>query len=232
MPYRFSDLIKFEVHGRDDVLGTLADLFFDDGDWRVRYAVVETGGWFRRRRTLIATDALEQPYEDHPRIDCALTREQFERSPDVSERPPISRDEESRYREFFGWPRYWGGFTSASTFGLTPEKTAMAEFQAKKEAEMLGARSSDLRSMEEVRGYDLASRDGPVGQVDDFIVDDESWLVRYLVVTTGNLFSGKRVPIEPSEIDRVQWIERNVVVNLTQDEVRHMPEYNPKQPLD
>lgn len=229
MLHRFHDLRGREVYGPDGLLGTLADLYFDDHVWQVRYAVVDTGGWFRRRHVLVATDALERPGEDRHRINCSLTREQFQQSPDVSERPTISHDEESRYREFFGWPRYWGGFTSASTFGLTPERVAFAELQAEKQGQMAGARRSRLRSMHDVRGYDIAASDGPIGHVDDFIVDDESWIIRDLVVDTHTLLPGKCVLIEPEAIEAVEWIEGDVVVKLSQGDIRSRPEYKPER---
>jgi hypothetical protein len=36
-----------------------------------------------------------------------------------------------------------------------------------------------LRSAREVTGYAIQARDGALGHVEDFIVDDESWALRY-----------------------------------------------------
>jgi len=49
-----------------------------------------------------------------------------------------------------------------------------------------------LRSTKEVTGYQFGALDGEIGHVDDFIVDDETWAIRYLVVATKNWCLGKR----------------------------------------
>jgi hypothetical protein len=41
-----------------------------------------------------------------------------------------------------------------------------------------------LRSCSAVMGYHLHAKDGDVGHVDDFLVDDRTWAIRYLVVNT------------------------------------------------
>jgi hypothetical protein len=52
-----------------------------------------------------------------------------------------------------------------------------------------------LRSVKELQGYAIRAIDGDIGQVHDFYFDDQSWLIRYLVVDTGNWLPGRRVLI-------------------------------------
>ncbi|MBE9080437.1 PRC-barrel domain-containing protein [Romeria aff. gracilis LEGE 07310] len=47
-------------------------------------------------------------------------------------------------------------------------------------------RQATLRSAETLRGYKIHASDGEIGKVDQFLFDDESWTIRYLVVNTGN----------------------------------------------
>ena len=35
--------------------------------------------------------------------------------------------------------------------------------------------------------------DGEIGHIEDFIMDDETWTIRYAVADTGNWSSGKKV---------------------------------------
>jgi len=54
-----------------------------------------------------------------------------------------------------------------------------------------GATSPNLRSVNEVIGYHIEARDGLIGHVEGFIVDDEGrntegWEIRYLIVHTRN----------------------------------------------
>ena len=40
------DIQGYQVNATDGDIGTVANFFFDDKDWTVRYLVVETGGFF------------------------------------------------------------------------------------------------------------------------------------------------------------------------------------------
>lgn len=54
-----------------------------------------------------------------------------------------------------------------------------------------------MRSAREVRGYQIQGRDEAIGHVNDFIVDDETWEIRYLVIDTSNWWFGKKVLVAP-----------------------------------
>jgi len=54
----------------------------------------------------------------------------------------------------------------------------------------------------------------------DFLVDDSSWAISFLVVTTGHWWSGRDVTIPPQSIIRISGEETKVFVNLTRDAVQ------------
>jgi len=83
----------------------------------------------------------------------------------------------------------------------------------------------DLRSCHEVTGYGLQTEDGEIGHVKDFVIDDETWEIRYLVVSPGNSWAGKKVLISPLWIERVNWGERKVFVNVDHESIKQSPEY-------
>jgi hypothetical protein len=89
-----------------------------------------------------------------------------------------------------------------------------------------------LRSAEEVRGYHIQATDHEIGHVEDYIVDDVSWSIRYMVVDTRNWLPGKKVIISPSWIGFVDWCNRSVEVLLTREEVKESPEYDPLTPVN
>ena len=72
-----------------------------------------------------------------------------------------------------------------------------------------------LRSTRNVAGYHIEATDGMVGHVADFIIDDETWEIRYLVIDTKNWWPGKQVLVSPRWIDRVSWSESKVFVSLS-----------------
>ena len=62
-----------------------------------------------------------------------------------------------------------------------------------------------LRSLKELEHYAVSATDGDIGHVADFLLDDERWIVRYLVVETGGFFTGRRVLISPISFRQVDW---------------------------
>src|SRR3546814_4035936 len=54
----------------------------------------------------------------------------------------------------------------------------------------------------EITGYDIQATDDAIGSVDDLLVDDETWAVRWLVVDTGSWLPGRKVLLPPSCLGR------------------------------
>ena len=65
-----------------------------------------------------------------------------------------------------------------------------------------------LRNTQELKSYTTGATDGEVGRVADIFFDDQSWVVRCLVVDTGNGWTGNKVLIPRSgyqcELGRLQ----------------------------
>jgi hypothetical protein len=83
-----------------------------------------------------------------------------------------------------------------------------------------------------VIGYYIQASDGDLGHVEDFIIDDANWTIRYMVVDTRNWLPGKKVLVSPEWITDVSWGESKVHVNLTQEEIRDSPEYDPAEAVN
>ncbi len=60
-----------------------------------------------------------------------------------------------------------------------------------------------LRKASSIDGYAITASDGRIGTVNDFLFEDSSWLVRWLVVDTGNWLSGRKVLLSPSVLGRL-----------------------------
>jgi len=89
-----------------------------------------------------------------------------------------------------------------------------------------------LRSSHEVTGYHIQTEDGELGHVEDFIIDDETWAIRYLIVNTSNWWAGKKVLVSPQWIERVNWGQRKVFVNLSRETIKQSPEYTEESLLN
>ena len=80
-----------------------------------------------------------------------------------------------------------------------------------------------LHRLSRINGFHMRASDGPLGHVDDFIVDEKTWQVRYLVVDTSNWMGGKWVAVSPTSVTRIEWAEQRLYVSLTQDEIKTSP---------
>jgi sporulation protein YlmC with PRC-barrel domain len=228
---RVHDLQKYAIAAADGELGNVSDFYFDDQSWVVRYVVVDTGGWLPGRLVLISPDSIQQPDDARRCLPVSLTRQQVEHSPGIEAHLPFSRRQEVAYREYFGWPPYWGGLFGSTSFGLNPEAIAVAEHEAERHARAAENVEPHLRSTGDIAGYHIRASDGGLGHVSDFIIDDETWAIRYLVVDTRDWLPGKRVLVAPEWVDAIDWPASDVVVDLPRGKIKDAPAYDEHAPL-
>lgn len=221
MLQRAKELSGYTLGATDGEIGKVAEFYFDDQSWTIRYLVADTGGWLSGRQVLISPYALDPADKDSKIIPVDLTRAQIEKSPALASDRPVSRQYEGDYYSYYGWPGYWGG---PYTWGLNAYP--MRGPARWSEASRLD-RNEDphLRSTEAVTGRDIQAQDGGIGHVKDFVIDDETWTIRYLIVDTQNWWPGKKVLISTQWIERISWEESKVFINLTREAIKQGPEY-------
>jgi len=95
----------------------------------------------------------------------------------------------------------------------------------------LSERPAHLRAVYAMTGCHIHAADGDLGHVEEFVIDDASWLVRYLVVDTRNWLPGKRVLVAPQWVERVNWSDWKISVALTRDTIEQAPEYAADRPI-
>jgi hypothetical protein len=85
-----------------------------------------------------------------------------------------------------------------------------------------------LRSCRAISGYHLHASDGEIGHVEGFVVDDESWAIRYLIVNTSDWWLGHQVLIARPWIADISWIDATVSIELTREAVKGAPRFDGK----
>jgi len=68
-----------------------------------------------------------------------------------------------------------------------------------------------------LKGFHIHATDGEIGHIDDFVLDETTWTIQYLVVDTSNFIGGKWVVVSPSVIQSVEWGKLRVNVSLSFD---------------
>ncbi len=211
----------FRLGALDGEIGHAREIYFDDHTWKVRYLVADVGHWLPGRRVLIPPNALGT-IDDRDRVlHVQLTMQQVEKSPPIETDAPLSRQLEEEYLRYFGWPFYW----MDPIFWSVPTGAGAGLFPPANNNAPLKKTDPHLRSTREVEGYHIHARDGDIGHVVDFLVDDNDWSIRDLVVSTRNWLPGKKVLITPESIEKVSWEESRVLVNISRDTIKHSPRY-------
>ena len=246
MLHTVKDLHDFTAGATDGEIGEVKDVYFDDERWAIRYLVVETGGWLSGRKVLISPISVRDVDWDDEVMNVNLSQQQVRDSPGIDTDKPVSRQHEIDYYNYYGYPNYWEG---ANLWGLgvypipwvgassdvtlssrqRQDDTVTRERQHRLDREREAA-DSHLRSSKEVIGYEIMATDGPIGRVENFVFDEKSWAIRYVVVDTRKWLPGKHVLLSPEWIDSVSWSEHEVYVKVARQTVETSPEYDVSRP--
>jgi len=70
-----------------------------------------------------------------------------------------------------------------------------------------------------------------IGSIEDFLFDDQSSVIRYAVVDTGEWLPGRKVLLAPAWIERLSWGDRTVVAALDRGTIESAPDYEPDKPI-
>ena len=239
-------LKNFVMAATDGDIGRVKDLYFDDDAWTIRYLVVDTGSWLQSRKVLISPISLRPPKWPDRSFPVSITRDQVKNSPSINTQEPVSRQNEEQFMGHYGYPYYWDGRgiwgEGLYPYTLFPGNAAYVVDRGEREQDIEAMLSYErarhrnddphLRSCHAVVGYHISAIDGEIGHVSDYLVDDETWAIRYLVVDTSNWLMGRKVLISPSWINDIQWTTEKVSIDLTRELIKAAPIYDPATEWD
>lgn len=237
-----STLNGFTIGAADGDIGRVTDFYFDDQTWTIRHLVVDTGRWLAGRQVLISPLSFKALDWDSSRIVVNLSKQQIENSPSIETDKPISRQREMDYYGYYGMPYYWSGpyrwgaWATPLGYGAPVPAAGPPPSLSATEREMWAREHQEgdphLRSVEAVNEYYIRASDGDIGHVEDFVIDDRDWAIRYVVVDTRNWLPGKKVLVSPEWIQDISWSDSLVHLNLTRQQIENSPEYDPSRPLE
>jgi len=173
------------------------------------------------RQVLISPNVLTDVNKDKRYISINLTKQQIEDSPSLDCDMPVSRQFERSYYAHYGMMANWGN-----------QEIGGPDPNIEPDPSKCGQRTQDekafdphLRSTYDVSGYFIQAKDGEIGHVEDFLIDEVTWEIRYLIIDTQNWLSGKMVLISPKWIERISLVESKVFVNFLRETIKQSPEY-------
>jgi sporulation protein YlmC with PRC-barrel domain len=231
-----SALKGYAIEAKDGRLGTVKDVLFDDRTWKVRWLVVDAGTWLTGRKVLVHPSFVAQADYVGRSLAVTLTMAQVKDSPDIAQDRPVSRQMETSLYDYYGWDPVWGGsifgggtmtqaFGAPYGAGLALREPALPEIHH-------DDGDPNLRSIDAATGYHMHAKDGFIGHVENFLVDDESWDIRYLIVDTKNWWPGKHVLIAPAAVTEMSWSRHRIELDVSCDQVRESPPWEPATVID
>ena len=244
-----SEIKGYAITASDGRLGTVSDFLFDDSSWLVRWMVVDTGKWLSGRKVLLPPSVLGHLDPRQKEFSVRLTMQEVKDSPEVDTEQSVSRQMETKVYDYYGWSPYWGtgfymggarymrgsgamsGVDYVGGVGLASRSLG----STRREEHGADARNDGdphLRSTEAVTGYHIHAIDGEIGHVEDFLIQDADWSIRYLVVDTKNWWPGKKVLISPRSIRDIDWTDRLVNLGVVRQTVKDSPGYDPSITVD
>jgi hypothetical protein len=205
----------FRVLGEGETLGKVMDAYFDDHVWAVRDLVVAGSGrharlWWLSPHSILRIDQRRRTIETT--ITAAQWRTTAPDEPDTA----IPRATWTGLLKYYGFPYSWRGLDRA----VAPRVPSSSGPEL------------HLRSERRFRHYLVHALDGELGHVEDLLVDEHSWAVRYLVVDTRRWRPGGRVLLAPEWVLYVSWLEQSVHTSLEQKTVRTAPPYDRRTRID
>jgi hypothetical protein len=198
MLWNASMMNDYAVLGLNGHLGTVSDLLFDDSSWKIRWLVVSTRDWFPSYAVLLPVSVLRYPDPMRRQFGVTLTVQQIQDSPHLEGDPPVSRQVK------VGSPLHHPAAESPAGYVVLSESKP---------------NDPHLRSMEAVIGHRVHAIDGLIGHVDDFLINDADWSVRFVKVDTRNWGPTQRALLPPRLIRKIDWPARAVHLEVDRREV-------------
>ncbi len=225
-----SEMRGYSILASDGRIGKVSDILFDDQTWMIRWVVVNPEQWLEDRKVLLPIIALGHIDAGREEFSVRLLRQQVKDSPDIDTDRSVSRHMEAAVYDHYGWTPYWGTGFFMGGGGYLGGAMGAPYLQSRQPAARppeFSGRTDDahLRSMKAVEGYDIHATDGNIGHLEDFLVEDVDWSIRYLVANTNSWWLGHKVVASPHIVEHIDWAHRLVSVKVDKKALKAGPAY-------
>ena len=216
-------LFGCRIKAADGDAGKLKDLYFGDRVWAVRFFLVGARRRIPWSRVLLDPLLIDHVDAEARAIRISQSLSQLRNALKPRQKLTVSQQEEFNVFVGAGTPAFGVPFPISGTRG-----TRMTD--------MLNARNGTgrgrstrhgLRSARSLIGYSVDASFGPVGILDDFLLEYEYWSLRYLVV---RLSDARKILLAVDRAGEISWSTRSIAVDTVRTEVERAPLYNPDSP--
>jgi len=229
MLIKTNNLKAFTAKSKNNIEGTILDMYFDDLFWNIQYIVVETGRFLPDKVIIISHNLLGKPDYNSQLLPINTSFDAKSDGKNTQFLRSVSEIKTINASKILEWPLKQTNLKALNTEEMKNLVTNMVSDEDK----VTPMANPHLRSWNEVLGYNIQAKNGEIGHVDDFIAESDNWKIRYMIIDTHNwLPGGKYVLISPAWIEKIQWNNNLVYVDLDKDMIKNSPEYDPNKPID
>lgn len=221
-------ITDFKLHTKDNTSGKVKDLLFDEKLWIIRYIEADFGNLFTSKRVLIPKAFWENPDWKNEEMTLPITDAEIDKCPDIEKHRPVSREYEAELHKYYRVNPYWPTANLGLAGGFYPPRPIAIPNKVVEEKDI----NTVLRSFDEIRGYELQALDGKIGHIDDLLVDVDDWQLIYVIVDTSNWhFWSKKVMVPVFSLHNINYVNREVTIDMSTETIKNAPDYNPSDPL-
>jgi hypothetical protein len=88
-----------------------------------------------------------------------------------------------------------------------------------------------LHSAKQFHGFTLQALDGKVGTIRETLFDEDAWVIRYLVVDSGDWLGNSEILIAPMSVVRLDWHKSTAYIELGTAQIRESPGVGVTRPI-
>ncbi|PYZ94186.1 hypothetical protein CR194_01215 [Salipaludibacillus keqinensis] len=222
MLLHYNWLQSYTVFGNDGEIGKVDDVYFDENMWTIRYIVAKTGKTFLSEKVFISPVSIEKMDINEEVIRVGITQDEAQKAPDPGEEA-VTRKYEKDFSHYYRMSPYWLG---TGVWGNAASAREMVYEEVPVRAEELEDNQSHVHQAKLVTGYELSVKDDTFGKIEDMLLDESSFRIKYFVADTKKwLPGGKKVLISPEWVEAIDWGKAQINIDVTREQIESAPEY-------
>jgi hypothetical protein len=228
MKKSIKEFIGYSLSTKDRVKGKVLDFFFDQERWVFRYMEADQGKIIPNKKVLIPRALLEKPDKEKETFHVGITRKELDKCPATEEKKPVSRAYETELLNHLQMKNYWAGappVTEGMMYPLRPVAPPQVQIN---EDDI----KSNLRSFNEILGYEIHASDGRFGELSDIIVDDEDWHIIYFIADEELNDHTRPLMIPIGWIKEISYKDQKISLDISKKSLAKAPEFNPAAPIN
>jgi hypothetical protein len=198
MLWDFKSVRGYSVLAIDGNSGTVEDFILEDVGRTIKWLVVETGDWLSSHQVFVPASAFGKPDPKEQHFPLTMTLAQI------------------------------GQCASHDPAKLKDDKTGAHFTPSEVETEAWHQGRDHFRSLARLVGSTIEATDGNVGHAEDFIIESDTWIIKFLLVHTSDWWPGEKLLVPFDTITGVDYTRNILKLDVTRQSVKDSPPFSPE----